>query len=126
LAISCSLLARKKTASKAGVLASSPTTMVRKGLTGLLAPGRRHCKGARCSRQIQRQRLFTRGAEGGRSGRTRGHGKEKRHDALDDQELESQDHEGKFARLSPTTSRSEIVAQSAFNFRDNGFDLNPF
>jgi len=35
-----------------------------------------------------------------------------------------QNNQGEFADLSPATSRPDMVSQSAFDHRDNGFDLN--
>lgn len=35
-----------------------------------------------------------------------------------------QNNQGEFADLSPATSRSHMISESAFNHRDDGFDLN--
>lgn len=35
-----------------------------------------------------------------------------------------QNNQGEFADLSPATSRPDIISQSAFDHRGNGFDVN--
>jgi hypothetical protein len=44
--------------------------------------------------------------------------------APENHEVVGQNDEGEFADLSPATSRSHMISESAFNHRDDGFDLN--
>ena len=44
--------------------------------------------------------------------------------APEDHQVVSQNDESEFADLSPATSCSHMISQSAFNHRDDGFDLN--
>jgi hypothetical protein len=44
--------------------------------------------------------------------------------APEDHEVVGQNDEGECADLSPPSSRPDMISQSAFNHRDNGFDLN--
>lgn len=51
-------------------------------------------------------------------------GSVEKYGAPEDHQVVSQNDESEFADLSPAASRSDMVAQSAFNHRDDGFDLN--
>ncbi len=53
-------------------------------------------------------------------------GSVEKYGAPKDHQVVSQNDESEFADLSPAASRSDMVAQSAFSHRDDGFDLNSF